>query len=78
MFEACFELEEVVRRLCPEGREAELELVMGEMYPPKEREEGVQVVKMEGVEHVGQYVYEMTKTKVEALREESEVVMRDV
>ena len=77
VFEACFELEEVVRRLCPDGRAQELELVMGEMYPPKERGEEVQEVKMEGVEHVGQYVYEMTKTKVETLKEEVEEIEVD-
>lgn len=69
VFEACFELEEVVKRLCPQDRPEELELVMGEMYGKAgERGQKTETVKMEGVEHIGKYVYEMTKTKVEALK----------
>ena len=52
-------------------------LVTGELWPSKrvmaEEEEGKPVngeTVMEGVEHLGQYVYEMTNAKVKQLREQ--------
>jgi intron-binding protein aquarius len=52
-------------------------LVAGELWPSnrtlKEEEEGEAVpgeTQMESVEHLGQYVYEMTNSKVQQLRAE--------
>jgi len=70
VFESCFELREAFELLL--ARPDKLSLVTGEMFPTQRRvdveaqEGGVAV--MEGVEHLGQYVYEMTKAKVEAMR----------
>jgi len=64
VFEGCPELAESWKRLVV-GRGEKLELVTGEMYGDtlrKERGE-VAVTVMEGVEHLGQYVFEMTKVK---------------
>ncbi|RPA71567.1 hypothetical protein BJ508DRAFT_367698 [Ascobolus immersus RN42] len=83
VFEASPEVREALDKLTENGtRSDKLELVTGEMYPTKRKadeplggEEGGDggnkaVVVMEGVEHLGQYVFEMTKTKLEALKEE--------
>jgi intron-binding protein aquarius len=71
VFESCFELQEAFKRLMSTGS-GKLELVTGEMWPAArdERQEPdpENVVTMEGVEHLGRYVYEMTMTKVEALK----------
>jgi len=49
-----------------------LAVVTGEMHPTKRREddqvEAERVTRLEGVEHLGQYVYEMTKLKMEDVR----------
>ena len=49
-----------------------LTLATGEMYGETERRVDQDEVEgeavMEGVEHLGQYVYEMTKAKIEALK----------
>jgi len=70
VFESCFELREAFRRLQGTG-EGKLELVTGEMWPT-ERAEGEKpeaaTAIMEGVEHLGRYVYEMTVTKLESLK----------
>ncbi|KAI9820245.1 MAG: hypothetical protein M1827_005867 [Pycnora praestabilis] len=67
VFESCYELKEAFDRLFK--RAAKLMLVTGETFPTKrllgERQEGTE---MEGVEHLGKYVFEITKAKIEALR----------
>ncbi|KAF2153762.1 P-loop containing nucleoside triphosphate hydrolase protein [Myriangium duriaei CBS 260.36] len=75
LFESVLELRPVFERLFGEEGGNRLSLVTGEMYPAirmegdesVDEEEG-RVVRMEGVEHLGQYVYEMTKAKVEDLK----------
>lgn len=72
MFESCFELSEFVKRLIT-GKSDKLELLTGELWPSKRKpgEKGdLQLATMEGVEHIGQYVYEMAQTKLESLKEE--------
>lgn len=68
VFESSLELREAFERLM--ARSGKLSLVGGEMFPA-ERGVGdeVQAVEMEGVEHLGQYVFEMTQAKVKALKE---------
>lgn len=71
VFESCFELKPAFDILL--ARPTKLMLVTDEMYGQSARtveskvEEG-QEAAMDGVEHLGQYVYEMTKAKVEALK----------
>lgn len=76
VFEGCFELKEAFGRLFASGGDGRLELVTGEMWPTERPEaggveEGRRAV-MEGVEHLGKYVYEMTVTKVEALKRQNQ------
>ncbi|KAI9833142.1 MAG: hypothetical protein M1819_003764 [Sarea resinae] len=71
VFESCYELREAFTRLLQ--RPDKLTLVTGEMFPatrPLGQEVGPEKGEtvMEGVEHLGQYVFEMTQAKVEALR----------
>lgn len=69
VFESCFELREAFQLLFQ--RPDKLSLVTGEMFPAARRVDDVaedRTAVMEGVEHLGQYVYEMTKAKVEALK----------
>ena len=75
VFESCFELREAFNILLQ--RPDSLMLVTGELWPSKRlitKEEDGGVVNgetiMEGVEHLGQYVYEMTNAKVKQLREQ--------
>jgi len=50
-------------------------LVPGEMYPTSRLlDENVQGTPMEGIEHLGQYVYEMTQAKLKALGDEGIIV----
>lgn len=72
VFASCFELKPAFDILL--SRPTKLTLVTDEMFEPGfarqlggEIEEGSEAV-MEGVEHLGQYVFEMTKAKVEALK----------
>jgi intron-binding protein aquarius len=72
VFESCFELKPAFDILL--SRPTKLTLVTDELYAASHSrltgskvEEGSEAV-MEGVEHLGQYVYEMTKAKVEALK----------
>ncbi|KAF2267921.1 hypothetical protein CC78DRAFT_558549 [Lojkania enalia] len=71
VFESCFELKPAFDILL--SRPDKLVLVTGEMYGETKRlvtekgEEGQEAV-MEGVEHLGQYVFEITKVKIEALK----------
>ncbi|KAH8594776.1 DEAD helicases superfamily protein-like protein [Bisporella sp. PMI_857] len=74
IFESCFELRQAFEILFQ--RPDKLQLVTGELFPSSrvlKDEEGVAVpgeAQMEGVEHLGQYVYEMTNSKVQQLRAE--------
>lgn len=67
VFEACYELKEAFDRLLE--RPDKLTLVTGEMFPTNRLlEDDLPTTEMEGVEHLGQYVYEMTQAKVAALK----------
>jgi len=45
-------------------------LVTGELFPAFRKPEGeVEATEMTGVEHLGQYVYEMTQAKLKQLNE---------
>ena len=77
LFESVLELRPVFDRLFgDEGNK--LRLVAGEMLPAtRQADEEVQAVEMEGVEHLGQYVYEMTKAKVEDMKKGQAVLMEE-
>lgn len=74
VFESCYELREAFDVLFK--RPDKLTLVTGEMYPTTREIKGKgkkakQIegeAVMEGVEHLGQYVFEMTNAKVEQLK----------
>ena len=67
VFESSLELREAFEVLFE--RPNKLALVTGEMFPAERGvEDVVEAVEMEGVEHLGSYVFEMTKAKVEALK----------
>ena len=72
MFEACFELKPAFDVLL--SKPDQLTLVTDELYGETQRavagklEDGRAAV-MEGVEHLGKYVFEMTKAKVESLKQ---------
>ncbi|KAK5108344.1 hypothetical protein LTR62_008373 [Meristemomyces frigidus] len=68
VFESSLELGEAFRLLFE--RSERLEVVTGEMFPASRGvADGVEGTVIEGVEHLGKYVFEMTQAKVEALRE---------
>ncbi|KAK4547631.1 hypothetical protein LTR36_000588 [Oleoguttula mirabilis] len=69
VFESSLELREAFAGLFE--RENKLALVLGEMHPTARgvAEEVGEVHMIEGVEHIGQYVYEMMQAKVKALKE---------
>jgi intron-binding protein aquarius len=68
VFESSLELRDAFEVLFE--RPNKLALVAGEMFPAERRvEDAVEGVEMESVEHLGNYVFEMTKAKVEALKE---------
>lgn len=74
VFESCFELRQAFDILLQ--RPDKLMLVTGELWPSKRilaEEEGKDVpgqTPMENVEHLGQYVFEMTKSKIQQIRAE--------
>lgn len=74
VFEACYELREAFELLLE--RPDKLALVTGELWPSKRilAEEADKEVPgeavMENVEHIGQYVFDMTNTRVKQLRAE--------
>ncbi|TGO57319.1 hypothetical protein BCON_0067g00410 [Botryotinia convoluta] len=75
VFESCFELKQAFDILL--SRPDKLTLSTGEMWPSQRilaNEESLESVQgeavMEGVEHLGQYVFEMTNSKIRQLREE--------
>lgn len=75
VFEGCYELREAFELLLE--RPDKLTLVTGELWPSQRRltEDVNEAVAgeavMQGVEHLGQYVFEMTTTKVKQLQAES-------
>ncbi|KAI9828184.1 MAG: hypothetical protein M1826_006112 [Phylliscum demangeonii] len=66
VFETSYELRHAFDLLFQ--RPDTLQLTTGEMYPTSRALEEVASVTMEGVEHLGQYVYEMTQARVAALK----------
>ena len=74
VFESCYELSEAFGRLIA-GRGTKLELAVGEMWPGQrkagvvEARGGEGTVVMEDVRHMGQFVYEMTVTAVETMKQ---------
>lgn len=74
VFEGCYELREAFELLLQ--RPDKLTLVTGELWPSTRmlsEEEGKEVpgeTVMEGVEHLGQYVFEMTNTRIKQLKAE--------
>ena len=62
VYESCYELKEAFDRLL--RRPDRLILVPGEVFPTsRELDEEAKATEMTGVEHLGQYVYEMTQAK---------------
>lgn len=73
VFESCYELKPAFDRLLQ--RPDKLMLAPGEMFPTtRALEAEVEGTPMEGVEHLGQYVFEMTQAKVKALGDGAMVV----
>lgn len=74
IFEGCFELREAFEKLLQ--RPDKLALVTGELWPSQRKvaDDANDAVPgeatMEGVEHLGQYVFEMTTTKIQQLQAE--------
>lgn len=72
VFESCFELRQAFDLLL--ARPDKLQLITGELFPSQRvlaNEDGLDVpgqAQMENVEHLGQYVFEMTKSKVDQVR----------
>ena len=66
IFESCFELREAFDRLLE--RPTSLRLVPAEMHPTQRDVDAlVEGTEMTGVEHLGQYVFEITQAKVKRL-----------
>lgn len=66
VFESCYELKEAFDRLLK--RPDSLVLVAGELFPTSRKlEDEVEATEMTGVEHLGQYVYEMTQAKLKQM-----------
>jgi intron-binding protein aquarius len=66
IFESCYELKEAFDILLK--RPTSLMLVPGEMDPTsRSMDDEVDATEMTGVEHLGQYVYEMTQAKMKQL-----------
>ena len=73
MFESCFELKPAFDILFQ--RSDKLSLVPGEMFPAsRSLEADVEGTQMENVEHLGQYVYEMTQAKIKTLGEQPDLL----
>ena len=69
IFESCYELRDAFEKLFQ--REDKLMLVQGEMWPETSRmvDGDSPATSFEGVEHLGQYVYEMTQAKIKMMKE---------
>lgn len=66
IFETCYELQPAFERLLQ--RPDKLMLAPGEMFPStRALDAPVEGTSMESVEHLGQYVFEMTQAKVKAM-----------
>ena len=66
VFDSCYELKEAFDRLLQ--RPTTLMVVPGEMHPStRALEDETTATEMTGVEHLGQYVYEMTQAKIKQL-----------
>lgn len=66
VFESCYELKPAFDQLFQ--RPEKLMLAPGEMFPTNRAlDDDVEGTPMEGVEHLGQYVFEMTQAKVKAM-----------
>ncbi|KAI4120777.1 MAG: hypothetical protein LQ338_006774 [Usnochroma carphineum] len=66
VFETCYELREAFAKLFE--RPNQLLLTTGELFPASRLlGDDVEATEMTGVEHLGQYVYEMTQAKIESL-----------
>lgn len=82
VFESCFELRQAFDILLQ--RSDKLQLVTGELFPSSrilKDEEGTEIpgeTQMENVEHLGQYVFEMTNAKVNQLRAERGLSKEDI
>jgi len=82
VFAACFELRRAFELLL--GRPDKLTLVTGELWPSHRiladdpDKEVAEEVVMESVEHLGQYVYEMSITKLKQLRAEQGLPAEDL
>lgn len=75
VFESCYELKPAFDLLFQ--RPDKLTLVPGEMFPTtRSLEDEAEGTSMEGVEHLGQYVYEMTQAKLKAMGQQ-DVVFQD-
>ncbi|THC95772.1 hypothetical protein EYZ11_004769 [Aspergillus tanneri] len=73
VLESCYELKPAFDLLFQ--RPDKLMLTTGEMFPTtRSLDDEVQSTSMEGVEHLGQYVYEMTQAKIKALGDQGIVV----
>lgn len=71
VFESCYELREAFDRLLK--RPDKLTLVTGETFPTQRLlNDEIDGTEMEGVEHLGQYVYEMTQAKITVLKGEND------
>lgn len=67
VFESCYEIQDAFKLLF--DRPNKLQLVVGEMFPTQRLlEADVESTEMAGVEHLGQYVFEMTGAKVKQLK----------
>jgi intron-binding protein aquarius len=68
VFESCYEIQDAFKLLF--DRPNKLQLVVGEMFPTQRPlgEVKVESTEMAGVEHLGQYVFEMTQAKVKQLK----------
>nr|POF18505.1 intron-binding protein aquarius [Quercus suber] len=71
VFESCLEVRDAFATLL--AREPKLALVPDEMFPTARAAEGqettVTTALMEGVEHLGVYVHQMTQAKIQALKD---------
>ncbi|KAG5439256.1 hypothetical protein PCANB_001555 [Pneumocystis canis] len=73
IFESCFELQSITSKLFKNPEK--LQLVSGEMWPSNRKigDKAENIFEMEGVEHLGVYVYEMSKKALEKLKENKNV-----
>lgn len=74
VFENCFELRDAFRVLLQ--RPDQLLITTGELFPTRRLlSDQVDAAEMTGVEHLGQYVFEMSQAKLEAVRRGEDVVL---